>query len=188
MRNSCTKPTNLAIGISVVLLALAVSSQALATRAIHANARKSWGVTRLGDWNTFHDPGYHAAVNHLGRPSHVSNPQSTACKAKWHKLGLSIQFADFAGGSNCGDSSAQKARIQGRHARRAWRTTRGLRIGDSAKRLHDLYPRAWKHGASFWLVYQRYNPISNGPHAIVKARMKHHHVKKFGLWIGGAGD
>ena len=188
MRNRRTTTTKWAVGAAVLLSALALVSQALATRAIHANAHKSWGVTKLGDWDTLHDPGYHSAVRHLGRPSHVSNPQSPSCKAKWHKLGLSIQFANFGGGSSCGGSFAQKARIEGRQARHAWRTTRGLRIGDSAKRLRDLYPRAWKHGSTFWIVYERTDPITGGPHAIVKAAMKHQRVKKFGLWVGGAGE
>jgi hypothetical protein len=158
-------------------------------RTIRANPSSYWAVTRLGDWKVNHDPGYPAAVAHLGQPSSIDNPGSASCKGHWKKLGLTIQFENFGGGSTCRDGFAQKASIKHSAGRHHWRTERGLRIGDTAHRLHNLYPAARKHGPNWWVVFIKDNPIgTGGPSPIVSAKLHHHHVTRFGLWLGGAGD
>lgn len=178
-----------AFAAATIALGLTAAGTAFATRTIRANPPNHIGVTHLGDWNVGRDPGYPAAVSHLGSPTDVAHPDSPGCKAKWARLGLSIQFESFGGGANCSDGFAQKAKILGNHARESWRTNRGLRVGDSAAKLRQLYPNARKHGTTWWVVYLRHSPFgTGGPLPIIKAHMHNHHVAKFGLWIGGAGE
>jgi hypothetical protein len=171
---------------TVVGIALLVPLSASAARTIRSNADQSWGVTHLGDWNLKQDASYHAAVKHLGPPSSIDNPASTTCTGRWSNLGLEILFTSFGGGMSCADSYAQKAKIRGH--RDKWRTQRGLRIGDSAEKLKNRYPNAWKHGPNWWLAYQRHSMIGTGPHSIVVAKVRGQEVTKFRLWLGGAGD
>jgi hypothetical protein len=77
----------------------------------------------------------------FGRPttlSSVSEPEP-ACRASWPRLGLTIVFstADVA---SCSASTGLWSRVTATDPR--WHTTTGLRVRDTERRLHVLYPRA----------------------------------------------
>ena len=79
-------------------------------------------------------PNRRNAIRAFGRPD-GKNPQG--CPNKWKKLGVRMVVADFGGGPACaGSTPVQTLVITGR----AWRTERGLRIGDSLDRVRELYP------------------------------------------------
>jgi hypothetical protein len=164
----------------------AVTGPASAARVIKANPVRSWGVTYLGDWHVAAHPEYPKAVHALGAPSNVENPDIPGCAATWAGLGLRIQFESFGGGTSCADGLAQAAVVKGPHGRSSWRTQRGLRVGDSLRKLRRLYPNARRKASARVIVYQE-NPIL-GDGSIVTAVIRHHKVASFRLWLGGAGD
>jgi hypothetical protein len=150
-------------------------------------------VRALGAFHPSRDPRYSAAVRALGEPdSERELDGGNTCKVKWEFLGLTIWFANFGIESACDRryGAAQSAEISGPFAD-GWLTSRGLYFGDSARRLHRLYPSAKRHGRSWWLVTGR-TPIgctnSACPYAVLAARLRHHKVSAFGVWIGAAGD
>lgn len=93
------------------------------------------------------------AVARFGVPA-LTRSRPPSCVVAWPRLGLTINFFDFAG-EPCTDGGPVGATITNR-AR--WRTSLGLRVGDGVQRLRKLYPRASRHtglfGGSngFWLV------------------------------------
>jgi len=164
----------------------AVTGPASAARVIKANPVRSWGVSYLGDWHVAAHPGYPTAVHALGAPSSVENPDIPGCAATWAGLGLRIQFESFGIASSCDDGRAQAAVVKGPNGRLSWRTQRGLRVGDSLRKLRRLYPNARRKPSARVIVYQE-NPIL-GDGSIVSAVIRHHKVASFRLWLGGAGD
>ena len=79
-------------------------------------------------------PNRRNAIRAFGRPD-GKNPQG--CPNKWKRLGVRMVVADFGGGPACAATTpVQQLVITGR----AWRTERGLKIGDSLDRVRELYP------------------------------------------------
>ena len=97
------------------------------------------------------------ARRRFGAPSTVrARASGVECNAVWNRLGLRLAFLDFSGRA-CQDGVLVTATIT---SRSAWRTAVGLRVGDSAARIRQLYPRASFHPASppwtgYWLVTRR---------------------------------
>ena len=164
----------------------AAAGPASAARVIKANPARSWGVTYLGDWHVAAHPEYGKAVHALGSPSSVENPDIPGCTVTWSGLGLRIQFESFGGGTSCADGRAQAAVVKGPNGRSSWRTQRGLRVGDSLRKLRRLYPNARRKHSARVIVYQANPPLGDG--SIVTAVIRRHRVASFRLWLGGAGD
>ncbi|MEA2419679.1 MAG: hypothetical protein QOE60_1885 [Thermoleophilaceae bacterium] len=163
-----------------------VAAPASAARVIKANPARSWGVTYLGSWHVTAHPEFGKAVHALGSPSNVANPDIPGCRATWSGLGLRIQFESFGGGVSCSDGLAQAAIVKGAAGRSSWRTQRGLRVGDSLRKLRRLYPNARRRPSARVIVYQRNPALGDG--SIVTAVIREHRVASFRLWLGGAGD
>lgn len=178
------RPATLLIASAAVLGVLA--APASAARVIKANPARSWGVTYLGGWHVTAHPGYPKAVHALGTPTRVENPHVPGCAATWSRLGLRIQFESFGGGTSCADGLAQAAVVKGPAGRSSWRTQRGLRVGDSFRKLRRLYPNARRKPSARVIVYQR-NPLL-GDGSIITAVIRDRRVASFRLWLGGAGD
>jgi hypothetical protein len=171
----------------VALAALAaVASPALAARTIKAQPSRSWAVTYLGAWHVAAHPQYPKAVRALGTPSHVKNPDIPGCEATWKRLGLRIQFESFGIAHGCEEGKAQSAVVKGHRGRVTWRTQRGLRVGDSYRKLKRLYPNARRKPSARVIVYQDEPAIGDG--SIITAVLRHHKVASFRLWLGGAGE
>jgi hypothetical protein len=173
----------------VVLATLAtsviVAAPAAAARTIKAAPERHWGVTHLGDWHVRAHPEYGKAMFALGEPTQVSSP-GNPCSAGWAHLGLRILFTSFGGATSCAETNAQSAVIKGAAGRRAWRTQRGLRVGDRFARLKRLYPNARRKPGARVIVYQKDPFIGDGD--IITALIRHKRVASFRLWLGGAGD
>ena len=164
----------------------AAALPASAARTIKANPERSWGVTYLGSWHVAAHAEYGKAVCALGAPSHVENPDVPSCAATWTRLGLRIQFTSFGIASSCADGLAQSAVVKGPNGRSSWRTQRGLRVGDSYRKLRRLYPNARRRPAARVIVYQRDPVLGDG--SIVTAVIRARRVASLRLWLGGAGD
>lgn len=143
------------------------------------------GIVSLGGFQPGRDPSLAAAVSYFGRPSFLTS----SCRARWSRLALTIIFENFGGASRCDRLAfvTQAVRIQGRHAKR-WRTIRGLRVGDSTRRVRRLYRSAQRHGGSYWLVWRRTNLGTADYEAVLEALTRHGRVYAFRLWEGAAGE
>ena len=167
------------------LLVLVASAPASAVRTIKAEPSHYWAVTYLGNWHVRAHPDYGKAVFALGEPSRVTG-DGVPCTAYWNSLGLRILFTSFGGATSCSDASAQRAVIKGSAGRNAWRTERGLRVGDRFARLRRLYPNARRRPGARVIVYQQDPFIGDG--SIITALIRHKRVASLQLWLGGAGD
>ena len=92
----------------------------------------------------------------FGAPStsRVTAPQS--CLQSWKGARLTVHFFTFEA-KPCSAGVALIVTVTGRAA---WRTTVGLRVGDTAARLRSLYPRArlrtgFAGDSGHWLVTRR---------------------------------
>ena len=174
-----------AVGLSLAGLAL-MAAPALAARTIKAQPSRSWSVTYLGGWHVAAFPEFGKAVYAFGQPSNVANPDSPSCVGTWARLGITIHFENFGLAETCDDGRAQSAVVKGHRGRVAWRTQRGLRVGDHYRKLTRLYPSARRKPAARVIVFQRNPPIGDG--SIVTAVLRHRRVASLRLWLGGAGE
>jgi hypothetical protein len=86
---------------------------------------------------------YERAVAAFGVPSArgTTDPMSTTCTVRWESPGVDV---DFVGAAGCGDAELRRRsswlgmRLWGT----GWKTASGLRVGDSVRRIRQLYPRA----------------------------------------------
>jgi hypothetical protein len=181
-----------AIVAAISLAAAGVAAPAAAARpggVIHTGPN---GVTALGSWNVSTHSTFPAAVRALGAANQVqahNHGDSCTGTGTWSGLGLRIVFTSFGGDPYCQGARAQTGTISGAAGRRHWRTTRGLRVGDSLGTLKRLYPGAIRGHGGWAIVYSLHSVVAEGSRLdIVTASIKNNRVATFGLWIGGAGD
>jgi len=89
----------------------------------------------------------------LGTPT-TTRSRGVSCVVTWRGLGARLELLDFEG-QGCARGVVVVATVT---SRSAWRTSLGLRVGDSTTRLRRLFPRASFHSgapAGYWLVTRR---------------------------------
>lgn len=91
------------------------------------------------------------AVEVFGPPE-SSRRAGRVCLIRWSSIGVAV----LGHGATPCEASRSNARWV-RLTRPLWRTSRGLAVGDSVKRLNRLYPRTRTRGVQRWLVWGR-NP------------------------------
>jgi hypothetical protein len=175
--------------LTLVALSLAVPAAAYAADTISVRgSSKGFGrVVAIGDFKPHRNPTYAAAVRAYGEPRSERSRGDSVCVVNWPRIGVRIVFANFGVGSACERDlgRSQSARAYGD----MWRTTRGLRVGARLSRLRALYPRASRHGPTWWLV-TAVSLIGPGRHRypVLAASVRDRRVRSFKLWIGAAGD
>ena len=93
----------------------------------------------------------------FGAPTTTRREPPYGCVATWRALGLTLFFLELSDRNPCTVGMALRATVT---SRGAWRTSKGLRKGDSIARLRLLYPGA-RHRSGFgpwtgyWLVTRR---------------------------------
>jgi hypothetical protein len=179
--------------VAAVSFALAgVAAPAVAARAGGTIQTGADGVTALGSWHVSTHPTFPGAVRALGPANSVhahSSGNSCTGTGVWSGLGLRVLFTSFSADPYCAAARAQTGTISGAAGRGHWRTTRGLRVGDSVGKLKRLYPRAIHEPGGWAIVYSLHSVVAEGSRLdIVTAHIKGNRVSSFKLWIGGAGD
>ena len=181
-----------ALVAAISLAAVAVAAPAAVARPGGMIRTGANGVTALGSWHVSTHSTFPAAVRALGAANEVhahNSGNSCTGTGTWSGLGLRIVFTSFGGDPYCQGARAQTGKISGAAGRRHWRTTRGLRVGDSLGKLKRLYPRAKKGHGEWAIVYSLHSVFAEGSRLdIVTAQIKRNRVFAFKLWIGGAGD
>lgn len=162
--------------------------------------------TVIGDYRAEEDPTLRGATSVFGEPSECRIlPVTKFSSVRWQRLGLRMEFGSYgpypSGGNAC------TARAHARLSRvfvsgRRWRTSRGLRIGDTQERLSELYPYAnrvrgtdvdWA-GADparwrgWWLVVRVTHVGEFHPYAAMLARIRGGRVSEFVVHVGAEGD
>ena len=136
------KPTLVILSALVGLVAATAGAQAANDFVIVAGGPRD--QQRIGSYSFGRDPTYAAAVRAFGRPASrgVTALGSERCTVRWTKLGLEVAFAstpsDPCSLPSLGQSSWAGATIYAG----PWRTSVGLRLGDSVAKLRRLYPKA----------------------------------------------
>ena len=120
---------------------------------------------QVGPFNVRRDPTLRGAVSAFGFPTSCRIVDGITSVATWANLGVRIRLTTLggvpAGETPCtyGEIRVASILVTGRR----WRTSLGLRRGDSVSRLRRLYPTARyqraPHGSSpgrsYWLVHVR---------------------------------
>jgi hypothetical protein len=111
----------------------------------------------------------------FGAPSSVRAQSAQVCVARWSSIGLTMRFLDFAG-TPCRSGGLVTAVVT---SRMAFRTTPGLRVGDSTARLKRIYPgarfRTDPHApwTGYWLIPRRTcNEVGRLPYPGLLARVR----------------
>ena len=134
------------------------------------------------------------AIRAFGTPDGKS-PQG--CPNKWKKLGVRMVTADFGGGPPCATTTpVQQLVITGR----AWRTERGLKVGDSLDRVRDLYPELQRFSDLYnssggpykytWALVLEPSHVAGPPNLIdrLSAEIRDRKVRSLTVSPYGAGD
>jgi hypothetical protein len=172
--------------VLAALLAPAASAEPFEIKVRGAKMRPG-KVLAIGAWRTEADPTLGAAIAAFGPPSSQRKIGGrVGCGVRWKGVGVRAVFADFGGGVACNpqDGRVQEARAYGS----SWRTARGLEIGDRARRLRRLYPRAERHRAGFWLVTAFSAIGTGGRYPVLRSLMEGGRVSAFHVEVGAAGD
>jgi hypothetical protein len=145
-------------------------------------------LVRLGPYRYWGPSTYAAAVRAFGAPSSARVVAGTArtsnlCGVRWRSLGLEMGFA--SGPYPCRSSSLAHGAWYGAEiTSRAWRTDRGLHVADSVARLRVLYPRASRHGSSWWLATKGHHLTPGKREASLVAETRDARVVRFVLPAG----
>ncbi len=139
----------------------------------------------IGDFKPSVNPRLRAAVRAFGQPT-TRRGGGDICRVRWDQFGLLIRFQNFGGFDSCGPRGlAQKAVVEGG---RPWRTTKGLRLGDSVSRIRQLHPQARRTPRGFRIISGILPFGTPVPYAVIGARVSGGSVSAFTLFIGAAGD
>lgn len=145
--------------VAGIALVLAASSAAAHTFVV-------MGDSRIGGYAVKRDGSLRGAIAAFGDPRLRRMFGRGACRATWSRHGLTIDFYNLGGEDACTPRGGRFSRavMRGPH----WRTSLGLRVGDSTRKLMRLYRdadfrrgtrRFWPSG--WWLV-RRYSPFGDG--------------------------
>ena len=145
--------------LAAAVSCFSVAGAAVETRVIRVGVESE----AIGPWHVDANPSLAAAIRAFGSPSSCETVKGLPgfASVEWRQLGLLGVFGSYGipGGRACQLRRAvvlDNARASGQ----AWRTGKGLRVGDSVAKLHRLYPNASLRGyrrdippiRGWWLV------------------------------------
>jgi hypothetical protein len=156
--------------LALVLVALAASgSAASATSALDQPAaaeqsfvlRAGANFQRVGGFTVRRDPTYRGAIRAFGEASRCRLVRGPAfVEASWRPLGLAILLATYGllpdGETGC--TAPASIHISSIHITGTrWYTAAGLKVGQTGRRVSELYPRAIfnRRQRAWWLVHVR---------------------------------
>jgi hypothetical protein len=172
--------------LAALAIAVPVASAQAADYTLRAkgSSKAPGHVTGVGAFKPQSDASLDAAKAAFGTPS-SQREQGSKCSVAWSAIGLQIAFVNFSTGGACEFGKAQTVLASGR----VWRTSRGLHIADSVRRLRHLYPHAARKGKAYRLVGGA-SFFGDGPrpYSVIAARTDGRKVKAFKLFVGAAGE
>jgi hypothetical protein len=178
-------------------LKLAAATVAFVAALVLTASAAGAGFTIHGDWKigsfaVKKDGTLRGAIDAFGAPTEkVRNGES--CAVRWDQHGLRAFFYNLGGNNPCRGRFGffSNARATGA----GWETNRDLAVGDSKKRLRNLYPNARFHAAepgfwpSGWWLVRRANQFGTaGSYPGLLAHMRDGHVRAFHVRYAAGGD
>lgn len=131
------------------------------------------------------------AYRAFGRPS-TSATRDNVRRVRWKAAGVSILAVTFGAcrrprACSTKELLVQSARVTGPR----WQTVAGLKVGDAATRIPELYPKkkAPADGSGNVVLTTAFTQIGDPRNIpIVTARVRGGTVSGFDVWVGAAGD
>jgi hypothetical protein len=177
-RLSCTRQV-LAATLAASLLAVLIAPAAApaADRVIRSRAGV---ITSVGPLRPS-DAGVSRLTTLFGRPT-AAVGRGNGCTVRFSAAHITVTLANFGGGGTaCDAGHAQSATLDGR----AWRTQRGLRVGDGISRMKRLYRQARVRNGRWELLSA---PMFNTTVATLEAYVANGRVSRLRAYLGGAGE
>ena len=116
----------------------------------------------------------------FGKPTSAVG-RGNGCTVRFATARITVTLANFGGGGTaCDVGRAQSATVNGR----AWRTQRGLRVGDSVSRMKALYRQARVRNGR-WALQTA--PLFGLTVATLEANVVSGRVSRLRAYLGGAG-
>lgn len=97
-----------------------------------------------------------------GRPTSTKRPGGGAtCVVRWKRLGLTVFFVQSNPGLGACAPTADvgKVIVKGKRARRLFRTSHGLTVGDPAGQVRRRHKGARRHSKRAWWLRSAYSPV-----------------------------
>ena len=99
-----------------------------------------------------------------------------SCYVSWKAHGITIEFFAFDPDDPCTDGTVLTATMTGPK----WYTSNGLAIGSPASLITAKYPKATRHGSSWWLVTRKACEVGGfAPYGSLVARTRNGTVTTF---------
>jgi hypothetical protein len=176
--------------VGTVLVGAVASTAAFAAPASVTIVTRDYYVSRIGTFRPAENPRLSAAIRAFGRPTHVQR-KGHACQVSWRPLRLKILFENFggapAGQTTCTPTVGRAQSFVARGPR--FRTTKGLRVGQSSSQIPERHPSA-VFADGFWALVTAQFPFgsSDEESPVLSALTKDGRVSALAGYIGGAGE
>jgi hypothetical protein len=167
------------LAILIAVLAVSVAASAAPGGSVVR------GDVQIGRYLVKRDGTLGGAIRAFGQPSSLRRRDVT-CLARWSGPGVRISFYNLGGQNPCQRRYGYFG--EGIITGRGWATGRGLRIGDSARRVSALYGQRRVSGAWAWLLTRRSPFGDGGVYAALSARIHHGRVTAFRVKYQAGGD
>ena len=143
---------------------------------------------KIGPYSVRQDGSLRGVIASYGDPSSVRrHPRyREICHVGWSPIGLSITFYNLGGANPCAGATGRFGEATMTTTR--WRTSVGLRVGDSLARLRALYRGERRRGAWWWLVTRRSPFGEGGSYPGLAARVRGGRVVSFAVRYPAGGD
>jgi hypothetical protein len=146
------------------------------------------GDHTIGGYAVKRDGSLQGAIREFGRPTSLQGREEF-CTARWPALGLRIVFYNLGGQNPCLPRYGRfsDALLTGKR----WRTSSGLRIGDTRSDLLRLHPRARPSPLTraWWWLVTRISPFGEGgPYGALSAKLNRGRVSAFSVVYPAGGD
>jgi hypothetical protein len=165
--------------VAAVLLA-ALIAPAVAPAADRVIRSRAGLITSVGPLKPT-DTGVSRLTTLFGTPTTVV-PRGNGCTVRFSAARITVTLANFGGGGTaCDAGRAQFATVNGR----AWRTLRGLRVGDPISRMKRLYRQARFRDGRWALLTA---PLFGLSVATLEASVADGRVSRLRAYLGGAGE
>jgi signal peptidase I len=154
------------------------SVHAAVSFVIRATAKRiDVGGYRIWDPGSRKGPTYAGALTAFGgaRSCRFGHDRADAV-VRWPALGVTAEFTTLGLISKGGNACTRPREVFLDHLTITggrWTTTLGLRLGDPLSKLLRLYPRARRHGSSYWLITETNPAVGSQPLFAVGTRRGH---------------
>lgn len=181
----------------ITAVVIVAASPAASLPAPPARAQSSFtirtsngAVARIGAFHPSRAATLGAAIGVFGAPTSRRLTKYSGCRVDWHNLRLRIEFENFGGHgpglTTCSPSVGLAQTFTVRGSR--FRTSAGLRVGNSTASIPAIYPDAEFTDGSWWLV-TAISPFGDqSEYPVVRATVGGGRVRALAGVIAAAGE